>query len=774
MAWLLSLQVTAQTTLVSFGSSWRYLDNGSNQGTAWRSQLPAPQGSFDESGWKTGVGKFGYGIGDAATQITSGPASSKYITTYFRKVISVTDPVVLGTITANVKRDDGVVIYVNGTEVLRNNMPTGSIAYNTLASKDASDSGTKIQSFAFSGLVLVPGANLVAVEIHQSKANTSDMAFDLELVSQDKTPPTVVSIDRQSPSTATTSETQLTFRATFSEKVKGVDPTDFSLSLTGSATGLVSTSTAVTSDNSTYDVTVTGVSGDGTLRLDLKPSGTSIKDMAGNTINGGFTGGQAYTVQQPVTTQPGFASITNLTPLSISTNTADKPQSKTWMHGGKQWAVLPDSAGIYLWRLDGTSWTRQLKVSSGTSARADCKKVGDLTHILLFRGNNTSYLVTIQYVAATGTYQLWQTQPARVSLTFEQGTETATLDLDGNGRMWIASDSSSTVLVRWSDSPYTNWSKPITLASGIQDDDICTLIAMPGKIGVLWSDQNARQFGFRTHANGTDPAIWTADEVPASQSALNIGTGFADDHLNIKVAADGTLYCAVKTSYETLGYPKLVLLVRRPNGVWDNAYEVTNDGGTRPCVILNETTGKLRIVYSSVENGGDILYKESSTSAISFGGAFTLIKGLYNYVSSSKENLSSEAVILVTNVAAPLSLKAVGWLVSDGVSTAQATSNQLAVTRQEAQAKSDLMFTASKNPFSTSTSVRFSLPEGGPYTLSLYDGVGKTIRILKEGTAAPKDQITASVEGDHLHQGLYFVRLQAAASSKTLRLLLVK
>ena len=35
------------------------------------------------------------------------------------------------------------------------------------------------------------------------------------------------------------------------------------------------------------------------------------------------------------------------------------------------------------------------------------------------------------------------------------------------------------------------------------------------------------------------------------------------------VAADGTLYAAVKTSYDSSGYPKIALLVRRPNGVWD-------------------------------------------------------------------------------------------------------------------------------------------------------------------------------------------------------------
>ena len=75
--------------------------------------------------------------------------------------------------------------------------------------------------------------------------------------------------------------------------------------------------------------------------------------------------------------------------------------------------------------------------------------------------------------------------------------------------------------------------------------------------------------------------------MPASASALNVGLGMADDHLNVAVASDGTLYAAVKTSYDTAGYPKIALLVRRPNGTWDPLYEV-DQSGTRGIVLLNE------------------------------------------------------------------------------------------------------------------------------------------------------------------------------------------
>jgi len=68
---------TAADTLVPAGSIWKYLDNGSNQGTAWKETI------FDETGWKSGAAQLGYGDGDETTVVLyGGDANNKYITTY--------------------------------------------------------------------------------------------------------------------------------------------------------------------------------------------------------------------------------------------------------------------------------------------------------------------------------------------------------------------------------------------------------------------------------------------------------------------------------------------------------------------------------------------------------------------------------------------------------------------------------------------------------------------------------------------------------------------
>src|SRR5690349_8430170 len=77
----------AQTTIFTYGSSWKYLDNGTDQGTAWQSL------AFNDDSWKTGNGKFGYGLSGLATTVSYGAnASQKYLTTYFRKKIVLSNP----------------------------------------------------------------------------------------------------------------------------------------------------------------------------------------------------------------------------------------------------------------------------------------------------------------------------------------------------------------------------------------------------------------------------------------------------------------------------------------------------------------------------------------------------------------------------------------------------------------------------------------------------------------------------------------------------------
>ena len=78
----------SQTSIFAYGSSWKYLDNGTDQDTAWA------LASFDDAAWLSGNGQLGYGDGDETTLLSYGAdVNNKYITSYFRKTINIVNPV---------------------------------------------------------------------------------------------------------------------------------------------------------------------------------------------------------------------------------------------------------------------------------------------------------------------------------------------------------------------------------------------------------------------------------------------------------------------------------------------------------------------------------------------------------------------------------------------------------------------------------------------------------------------------------------------------------
>jgi hypothetical protein len=105
----------------------------------------------------------------------------------------------------------------------------------------------------------------------------------------------------------------VSFTVSFSEDVTGVDPSDFLLRATGSATGTIASVVALDARN--YVVVVTGVAGAGTLGVDLAAAGTGIADAAGNPIAGGAAG-EAYTLLPPAPPAPGPAAGGDVLPLA--------------------------------------------------------------------------------------------------------------------------------------------------------------------------------------------------------------------------------------------------------------------------------------------------------------------------------------------------------------------------------------------------------------------------------------------------------------------------
>ena len=168
----------AATLIDLTNATWRFNDSGANLGTAWRAvNFPA------ENTWPTGRGLFGventtpypYPV-PVRTPLLMGAGRTTY---YFRTRFNFNGSTVGLNLQASAYIDDGAVIYLNGAEVSRIRLPSGSISFSTKAQL-AFPEGVASQISVPTGS-LVQGENVLAVELHQYSDTSSDILFGLAL-----------------------------------------------------------------------------------------------------------------------------------------------------------------------------------------------------------------------------------------------------------------------------------------------------------------------------------------------------------------------------------------------------------------------------------------------------------------------------------------------------------------------------------------------------------------------------------------------------------------
>ena len=159
---------------LSAGASWRYLDGGVLS-PGWTD--PA----FDDSTWALGPAQLGYGDGDEATVISYGAnANQKHVTSWFRTTFTAT--AVPATLTLDLVADDGAVVYLNGVEVVRDNVPAGDdLAVLRAASGRSGTAETTVRSFTLPPELVSVGTNSIAVSVHQDLPSSSDLSFSAAL-----------------------------------------------------------------------------------------------------------------------------------------------------------------------------------------------------------------------------------------------------------------------------------------------------------------------------------------------------------------------------------------------------------------------------------------------------------------------------------------------------------------------------------------------------------------------------------------------------------------
>jgi hypothetical protein len=180
---------TANSSLVDLtGSSWHVNASGNDLGAAWR------EIDFDDTqaGWSSGKGLFGFTTNAAAFPAAiQTPLTAGKTTYYFRTSFQWSNDPASVILVATNYLSDGAVFYLNGAEVKRIRLPSGNIAFDTPATGGPAAEG-QAELFSIPTAPLVVGTNVLAVEVHQSAGDTSELVFGFSLLAATRYPVTII------------------------------------------------------------------------------------------------------------------------------------------------------------------------------------------------------------------------------------------------------------------------------------------------------------------------------------------------------------------------------------------------------------------------------------------------------------------------------------------------------------------------------------------------------------------------------------------------------
>lgn len=162
----------AYQMLIDFTSSWKYEQTQNLDGVNWT----AP--AYQDTEWPSGAGLL-YVETSALPYPKNTPLTIGRTTYYFRAKFNYSGPTAGVPVKLSTVIDDGAIFYLNGQEIFRQNM--NASAYSSLATNSVGEASVT-GPFNLVLANLVSGTNVLAVEVHQGTANSSDIVFGCQLV----------------------------------------------------------------------------------------------------------------------------------------------------------------------------------------------------------------------------------------------------------------------------------------------------------------------------------------------------------------------------------------------------------------------------------------------------------------------------------------------------------------------------------------------------------------------------------------------------------------
>ena len=169
--------VPAGTVIVPAASTWSYYFAGAAPASEWATP------GFDASAWSTGAAPLGWGQTILGTSVTTSEAL-KPLATYYRGSFTIVDPRTIGTLRIETRADDGIVLFLNGIELTRVNVPAGAVTNGTYATVAVSAANALANPVVVDvpGTALTTGANVISAQVLSNYRATPSASFELTAV----------------------------------------------------------------------------------------------------------------------------------------------------------------------------------------------------------------------------------------------------------------------------------------------------------------------------------------------------------------------------------------------------------------------------------------------------------------------------------------------------------------------------------------------------------------------------------------------------------------
>jgi hypothetical protein len=459
-------------------------------------------------------------------------------------------------------------------------------------------------------------------------------------------------------------------------------------------------------------------------------------------------------------------------------------QSKMFYHGGGWWvtAQAKDDLKWYLWKLDGSVWTKIIQLNSSSKVRPDCILDGanNKAYILL-PGGSTTYILRLSF--ASGNWTLDSGYPFAVPNFSQESDRGVCLARASNGNLWVFRINNGALEAKRSANGGQTWSANITVKSGLSSstglaDAVAFSSGGNNYIGVGYAENTevGAIYGFLRHRNTDADNVWTDETASIPQFS---GTT-SDDHISMMVH-NNTVLMVVKTNGGGPATVNVGLLHRGVNGNWFQYPIILSSGWTRPALVVDAEHNEL-YVFGTRENSPKVVEMKH------------VPLGNYNdLLAAPSDTIFSHEFDDFFDISAPAHPVdgTTNLLICNGNETRNelwynfidlnSISKTATAAPEEKKSAAEEDFAGVKvfpNPFNPETTFRFKARESAPVKLQIFNLNGQLVRTLID------DELPAGVHqrrwngrsnaGYRVASGVYLYRLQVGEKATNGRVQMLK